>query len=146
MSEIKQLEFVDTNILVYAYDRSAGKKHLLASNLIQKLWQSRQGCLSIQVLQEFYVTVTRKVAQPLTPQEASEIIRNLSVWQVYSPQAEDILDAISLQDRYGISFWDSMIVVSAIAMNCQILWTEDLNSGQLYDQLLVQNPFQQCNV
>jgi predicted nucleic acid-binding protein len=77
MSEIKQLEFVDTNILVYAYDRSAGKKHLLASNLIQKLWQSRQGCLSIQVLQEFYVTVTRKVAKPLARQEASEIIRNL---------------------------------------------------------------------
>ncbi|AFZ34874.1 PilT protein domain protein [Stanieria cyanosphaera PCC 7437] len=141
MSDIKQLEFVDTNVLVYAYDRSAGKKHLLASNLIKKLWQTRQGCLSVQVLQEFYVTVTRKVSQPLAWQEASEIIRNLSVWQVHSPQTDDILDAIRIQNRYGISFWDSMIVVSAVTMNCQIIWTEDLNSGQLYEQLLVQNPF-----
>lgn len=141
MSEIKQLEFVDTNILIYAYDQSAGRKHLLASNLIQKLWQTRQGCISIQVLQEFYVNVTRKVAKPLARQEASEIIRNLSVWQVHSPQTEDILDAVRLQDRYDISFWDSMIVASAITLNCQILWTEDLNSGQLYEQLLVKNPF-----
>lgn len=144
MSGVKHLQFVDTNVLIYAHDRSAGDKHNLAKDLIHRLWSSREGCLSIQVLQEFYVTLTRKVAKPLTSEVAAQLIHDLSVWQVHSPQAHDVLDAIQIQRLYTISFWDAMIITSAIRLNCQTLWSEDLNSGQMFDPVRVINPFAQA--
>jgi predicted nucleic acid-binding protein len=141
MSEPSPLQFVDTDVLIYAHDRSAGEKHCRARDLIRDLWQSGQGCLSVQVLQEFYLNVTQKVARPLASEEAGQIIADLAAWQVHRPGAEDILDAIRLQERYRISFWDAMIVASAAQMGCQTIWSEDLNSGQTYDQVAVLNPF-----
>ena len=141
MSEPRDLQFVDTNILIFAHDRSAGDKHIQARDLIRALWQSGEGCLSIQVLQEFYVNVTQKVAKPLTQDVAAQIIADLSVWQVYRPGLEDVLDTIRLQGRYQISFWDAMIVSSAIQLGCQTIWSEDLNPGQVYDSVAVTNPF-----
>ena len=141
MSEPSNLQFVDTNILIYAHDRSAGDKHTRARDLIRALWQSGEGCLSIQVLQEFYVNVTQKVTKPLTPTVAAQIIADLSVWQIHRPGVEDILDAIRLQGRYQISFWDAMIVSSAIQLGCQTIWSEDLNPGQVYDSVTVTSPF-----
>ena len=140
-SEPRDLQFVDTNVLIYAHDRSAGDKHIQARDLIRTLWQSGEGCLSIQVLQEFYVNVTQKVAKPLTQDVAAQIIADLSVWQVYRPGLEDVLDTIRLQGRYQISFWDAMIVSSAIQLGCQTIWSEDLNPGQVYDSVAVTNPF-----
>lgn len=134
-------QFVDTNVLVYAHDRSAGAKHVRAKALLEELWESRAGRLSIQVLQEFYVTVTRKVAQPLTPPEAARIIADLSTWIVHSPSTQNVLEAINLQDRYSVSFWDAMILVSATQMRCKTVWSEDLNSGQSYGGVQVINPF-----
>lgn len=142
MNDDSQLEFVDTNVLIYAHDLSAGQKHIQAKTLIQKLWESRSGCLSIQVLQEFYVNVIQKVAKPLTSVAASQIISELAVWQVHSPWVTEVLDAISIQDRYQISSWDAMIVASSLHLGCEILWSEDLNPGQVYEQLVVTNPFQ----
>jgi predicted nucleic acid-binding protein len=141
MSEPDNLQFLDTNILIYAHDRSAGDKHIRAKELVRELWQSGEGCLSVQVLQEFYVNVTQKVSKPLAAEVAAQIIADLSLWQVHRPGVEDILDAIRLQDRYQITFWDAMIVASAIQMGCQTLWSEDLNPGQVYDQVRVQSPF-----
>ena len=141
MSEPRDLQFVDTNILIYAHDRSAGDKHIRARDLIRALWQSGEGCLSVQVLQEFYVNVTQKVAKPLTLDVAAQIIADLGVWQVHRPGVDDILDAIRLQDRYQISFWDAMIVASAIQLGCRTLWSEDLNAGQVYDTVTVASPF-----
>jgi len=141
MSEIEGLQFLDTNILIYAHDRSAGDKHLRAKDLVRELWQSGMGCLSIQVLQEFYVNATSKVAKPLTPDTAAQIIADLSVWQVHRPGVEDVLDAIRLQGRYQLSFWDSMIVASAVQLGCPTIWSEDLNPGQAYDSVQVQSPF-----
>ena len=141
MSEPRLLQFVDTNILIYAHDVSAGQKHDRAQQLIRDLWQSGQGCLSIQVLQEFYVNVTQKVTQPLSAEIAAQIIADLSVWEVHCPRVEDVLDAVRLQKRYQISFWDAMILASAAQLGCQILWSEDLNPGQVYDQVEVQSPF-----
>lgn len=141
MSELRGLQFVDTNILIYAHDRSAGQKHSRARNLLRELWQSGDGCLSIQVLQEFFVNVTRKVARPLAPEAAAQIIADLSVWRVHRPGVEDILDAIRLQGRYQISFWDAMVVASAIQSGCQTIWSEDLNSGQVYEDVTVLSPF-----
>ncbi len=136
-----QLEFVDTNVMVYAFDTSAGDKHLRAAQLIEKLWESGAGCLSIQVLQEFYVTVTRKVAHPLAIEEARERIRELSVWRIMTPGVADVLDAISLQQEYRISFWDAMILVAAANLGCGVLWSEDLADGQVYRGIQVRNPF-----
>ena len=141
MSEPRALQFVDTNILIYAHDVSAGQKHHRAEQLIRDLWQSEQGCLSIQVLQEFYVNVTQKVAKPLSAEAAEQIIADLAVWEVHRPGVKDVLDAIRLQKRYQVSFWDAMILVSAAQLGCQILWSEDLNPGQVYDQVEVQSPF-----
>ena len=141
MSEPSDLQFVDTNILVYAHDTSAGKKHIRATELIRELWQSGGGCSSIQVLHEFYVTVTRKVAKPLAPEVAAQIIADLSVWQVHRPGVQDLLDAIRLQHRYETSFWDAMIIASAIQLGCRTIWSEDLNPGQVYEQLRVLDPF-----
>ena len=141
MSEPRLLQFVDTNILIYAHDVSAGQKQARAQQLIRDLWQSGEGCLSIQVLQEFYVNVTQKVAKPLPAEVAAQIIADLSVWEVHCPRVEDVVDAIRLQARYRISFWDAMVVASAVQLGCRILWSEDLNPGQVYDQVEVRSPF-----
>ena len=141
MSEPRSLQFVDTNILIYAHDISAEEKHIRAKELMLDLWQSGEGCLSIQVLQEFYVNVTQKVSKPLSTEAAAQIIADLSVWEVHCPIVEDVLDAARLQQRYQISFWDAMILASALQLGCHVLWSEDLNPGQAYDQVEVQSPF-----
>jgi predicted nucleic acid-binding protein len=104
MSGANRLQFVDTNVLIYAHDESAGDKHTRAKALLQGLWEDRTGCVSIQVLQEFYGNVTQKVAIPLTAEVAAQIIADLSVWQVHQPNVNDVLDAIRLQARHRLSF------------------------------------------
>ena len=141
MSEPNPRQFVDTNILIYAHDISAGQKQARARQLVEDLWQSGMGCLSTQVLQEFYVHVTQKVTRPLPMEEAAQIIADLSAWEVHCPRAEDVLEAIRLQQRYQVAFWDAMVIASAIALGCQILWSEDLNRGQGCGQVQVQSPF-----
>lgn len=133
--------FVDTNILLYAYDISAGSKHERARALLEQLWDSREGCLSVQILQEFFVNVTRKIPKPLDAATAKEIIAELSRWHTHVPAADDVLGAIGLHQRTGISFWDSMMVRSAVEMGCGVIYSEDLNHGQLYDGARVENPF-----
>ncbi len=141
MSATEQRQFVDTNILIYAHDSSAGVKHDKAKALLNELWRSGDGYLSIQVLQEFYVNVTRKLAIPLSPELAIEIITDLSTWRVHSPKASDLIDAIGLQTRRQISFWDAMILTSARQLGCQMVWSEDLNAGHNYEGIEVRNPF-----
>lgn len=126
---------------MYAHDVAAGPKHEAAKALIQTLWQSRQGYLSLQVLQEFYVTVTQKVAAPYSPREAAQIIEDLNTWRVHAPTAADLLAAIELQTRFQLSFWDAMILQSANALGCQVVWSEDLNHGQTINQTTILNPF-----
>ena len=137
-------QFVDTNILVYAHDAVAGPKHDTAKALLQDLWNSRWGCLSIQMLQEFYVTVTQKVAMPYSAIEAANIIEDFAAWRIHAPTVSDVLAAIDLQNRYQLSFWDAMMLQSAGSLGCTVVWTEDLNHGQMINQVLIQNPFQQA--
>lgn len=136
------LQFVDSNVLVYAHDRSAGVKHERALTLLRELWDARAGALSIQVLQEFYVTVTRKVSQPLPSDVAAQIIADLSTWQIHRPDTNDVLEAIRLQMSLQLSFWDAMILTSARRLGCAILWSEDLNHRQRYEGVTVINPFE----
>lgn len=141
MPDDSGLQFVDTNVLVYAHDVSAGEKYERASKLIEDLWENENGCLSIQVAQEFYTTITAKVKKPLKSETAAELLNALSAWRAHAPDMQDVLRAIEIQRRYQISFWDAMIIVSAIRLNCEILWSEDLNDGQVYDGVKVINPF-----
>ena len=133
--------FVDTNILIYAYDVSAGAKHARAAELVTELWKSRMGLVSTQVLQEFYVTVTRKIARPLESSSARRIIADLSRWEVITIEPNTILAAIDLQRDHLLSFWDAMIVTTAANGNAETLFTEDLNHGQVIGGVTVRNPF-----
>lgn len=132
--------FVDTNLLVYAYDLTAGEKRERARALLSELWDSGQGCLSVQVLQEFFVNVTRKVPKPIDADAAAAVITDLSYWHVHQPGPPDVLAAIDLHRRAGVSFWDAMILRSAVALGCEIVYSEDLNPGQRYDGARVHNP------
>lgn len=133
--------FVDTKVLVYAHDISAGDKHERARALVEQLWDTRNGCLSVQILQEFFVTVTRKIPKPLGAEAAKEVIADLARWRVHVPAADDVLGAIGLHQRTGISFRDAMMVRSAVEIGCEVIYSEDLNHGQLYDGVRVENPF-----
>jgi predicted nucleic acid-binding protein len=135
------LQFVDSNVLIYAYDVTAGAKHERAKALVARLWETRDGCLSIQVLQEFCVTVTRKVARPLAADVAADVVADLAAWRVHAPMVEDMKQAIAIHRRYAISFWDAMIVRSAAQLGCATLWSEDLNAGQVYEGVRIINPF-----
>jgi predicted nucleic acid-binding protein len=134
-------QFVDTNVLVYAHDVSAGAKRERAHDLLTSLWASGEGCLSVQVLQEFYVTVTRKVARPLDLEAAAQVVADLGRWKTHAPDPHDVLEAIRLHGRGRISFWDAMILHSAAALDCRVLWSEDLKPGRSAAGVVVENPF-----
>ncbi len=133
--------FVDTNILIYAHDLDAGAKHEKAAASLENLWEEETGVLSTQVLQEFYVTVTRKIASPLSPLQARSIIENYLVWPIMLNAPETILLASSIEERYRLSFWDSLIVAAARDAGAEKILTEDLTHGQVLDGVLIQNPF-----
>lgn len=134
-------QFIDTNVLVYAHDVTAGKKHVIAKKLIEDLWNKQNGCLSTQVLQEFYVTITKKVAKPVASEFASGIIADLGNWELHVPDVDSIVEAINIQQRHNLSFWDSLIICSASSLKCDVIWSEDLSSGQYYESILLLNPF-----
>lgn len=134
--------FVDTNILVYAEDRDAAAKHETARDLVLRLWEDREGVLSVQVLQELYVTVTRKLKKPLSSAKALEIVEQYLTWTVVENTGQLLVAAVSLQRRHRLSFWDALIVQAAIDAGCDRLYSEDLGAGQTYASVLVVNPFE----
>jgi predicted nucleic acid-binding protein len=134
------VEFVDTNVHIYAHDAGSGDKHVRAGEVISRVATSGTGALSIQVLMEFYSAATRKLL--ISSQEAEATIRDLAGWTIHQPGHADILTAIRIQRRHRLSFWDAMVVNSAIACGSKILWTEDMNHGQKFGELVVRNPFQ----
>jgi predicted nucleic acid-binding protein len=133
--------FVDTNILVYAEDRDAGSKHTIARELVTDLWHSGEGVLSIQVLQEFFVNVTRKVRRPLAPDDAFAIVEQYLTWRVVENTGDLLLGGIRLASTLKISFWDALMIQAALVASCDRLWTEDLNHGQRIGDLVIVNPF-----
>jgi predicted nucleic acid-binding protein len=137
-------EFVDTNILIYVFDATAGNKRNIEIELITRLWMDRTGCVSLQVLQEFYVASTRKLI--LAPEQALLQVSRLGRWRVHRPSVEDVMEAIELHRRHSVSFrdgliWDGLILRSAHASRCSVLWSEDLSSGQRWGNLEVRDPF-----
>ena len=133
--------FIDTNILIYAFDVSAGKKHQVASHILSDLWNSGLGVLSTQVLQEFYVNVVQKIQKPIDQKMAQEIIRDLLKWHVVVNNGDSILDAIDISEKYGYSFWDSLIIEAALTGGVSVLLSEDLQHGQIISGVTISNPF-----
>lgn len=133
--------FVDTNILVYAEDRDAGARHERSRVLVERLWESGKGVLSLQVLQEYFVTVTRKLSRPMDRRTALEAVEQYLAWHVVEPDGAMLLSAIQLADKNRLSFWDALVVQAALEGGCAVLYTEDLNHGQRFDSLEIRNPF-----
>jgi predicted nucleic acid-binding protein len=133
------IEFVDTNILVYAHDGGAGNKHEKSVALLTNLVEADTCGANIQVLAEFYAAATKKLG--MTSQQAEDVLTDLGSWNLHRPAHADLLHAARLQRRYKISWWDALIVQSALALGCTTLWSEDLARGQRYGPLTVQNPF-----
>jgi predicted nucleic acid-binding protein len=133
--------FVDTNLLVYARDASDPEKQRRAQAWMEHLWTTSTGRLSVQVLEEYYVTVTRKLRPGLPKEEARDDVRDLAVWRPVRMD-EDLLDAAwRLEDRYELSFWDSLIVAAAQAAGCSAVLTEDLQHDLEVDGLRIADPF-----
>jgi len=133
--------FVDTNVLVYAYDRGAGSRHERAQSLLEKLWKEGNGILSTQVLQEFYVNVRRKAKRPVSIEQAKSLISDYLSWDPIVNDGATMLEAIDVEQRYQLSFWDSLIVVAAQKGGASVLFSEDFNHGQKFGSLVVQNPY-----
>lgn len=133
--------FVDTNILMYAHDTTAGVKHQRAKALVEELWRKRSGVVSTQVLQELCVNLRRKAAKPVSVMTAREIITDYLAWEVVTNTGESVLEALELEERYRISFWDALVVQAAEASGSEVLYSEDLSDGQVYRGVRVVNPF-----
>ena len=133
--------FIDTNIIIYAYDATAGKKHEIARTIITDLWDSGLGVISTQVLQEFFVNVVQKIPKPVDKQQAKEIVRDFLKWHVVVNTGDSIVDAIDICLRFEYSFWDSMIIEAAIKGGATVLISEDLQDGQVISGVTIKNPF-----
>lgn len=132
--------FVDTNILMYAHDTSAGTKHERAKALVEELWRDRTGVVSTQVLQELSVNLRRKAGRPLDVKATREIVADYLTWQVVVNGGESILEALDLEARFQISFWDALVLQAAHAAGVDVVYSEDLSDGQTYGPVRVVNP------
>ncbi|MGI9292910.1 MAG: PIN domain-containing protein, partial [Pseudomonadales bacterium] len=115
--------FVDTNVLVYAHDSAAGENHDQAKSLVTEIWANKNGVISTQVLQEFYVTIRKKVFQPGDGKTARRWLTHYLNWQVIANDSKAILRAIEIEQRYQLSFWDSMIVQAANEAHVTLLYS-----------------------
>ena len=132
--------FIDTNVLMYAHDVAAGAKHQIAESVLRELWSERAGVLSVQVLQEFYVNVTRKIPVPLSKEAARQVVSNYEIWCTETTSAE-VSAAFRIEDESRIGFWDALIVSSAAKSGATRLLSEDFNAGQRIAGIVIENPF-----
>ena len=133
--------FVDTNVLVYAYDRAAGSKHVRARELVEDLWNAGRGTLSTQVLQEFYVNVRRKARPPVSQEDARALVADYLAWDPVVNDGAAVLEAVDAAHQHQLSFWDALVVVAAAKSGAAVIYSEDLNHGQRYGSVQVLNPF-----
>ncbi len=140
MNYMSAKTFVDTNVLIYAHDIDAKEKHETAKSVLRELWGGRDGVLSMQVLQEFYVNVTRKIPRPISKQSARLVVNSYAIWCVEAAPA-DIATAFQIEDGSRIGFWDALIVASALKSGANRILSEDLNASQTIAGLRIENPF-----
>lgn len=132
--------FVDTNILVYAHDRASGIKNDRARALIEKLWNTGGGVLSTQVLQELCINLRRKTTRPLSVEETRSLIEDYLNWEIVVNTPESVIEALAIETRYQISFWDALIIHAAESSGAAILYSEDFSDRQTYGSVRVVNP------
>ena len=132
--------FLDTNILVYAHEPGTGIKHERARAIIEKLWETGGGVLSTQVLQELCVSLRRKMARPWTVDETRSLILNYMNWELVVNTPDSVLEALAIEARYQISFWDALIIHAAESSGAAVLYSEDLSDGKTYGSVRVVNP------
>lgn len=140
MNSTSARTFVDTNVLIYAHNLDAGAKREIACDVLDKLWRERNGVLSMQVLQEFYVNVTRKISAPLPRHSARLVVETYAFWCMETTAAE-ISGAFQIEDEARIGFWDALIVSSAVKAGAGRIISEDLSAGQRIAGVLIENPF-----
>jgi len=133
--------FVDTNILVYANDQSDKIKQQVAKEIILNGIRNDQMVISTQVLSEFYVTVTQKIKITLEPKTALYIIELLRSAEITEIEWSTVIRAIHISQDHKLSYWDSLIIAAAISSEAMILYSEDLNHGQLIEDVKIINPF-----
>ncbi|MBI4567918.1 MAG: PIN domain-containing protein [Planctomycetes bacterium] len=134
--------FVDTNVLVYAYDQHDPFKHQVASDLVSRLWVSRAGVASTQVLSEFFVVVTRKVRRPMAKDDAIRVLDDLIAdWDVLPMTSATVIAAIRQGMPHGLSFWDALIWASARQAGVKTICSEDFAHGREVEGVVFQNPF-----
>ncbi len=135
--------FLDTNIFVYAIDSSPpqSEKRDRARGLIREHLEAESGVISIQVLQEFFAASTGKIPSPLSVEEALEFIHYISAFETVIPNLDMVIAGIGLHQKHGFSFWDAMIVQSAVVADCTLLLTEDFQHGFQLGPLVIKNPF-----
>lgn len=136
-----RVTFVDTNVLVYAHDRSETRKQPAAQALLDALWRNRTGVLSTQVLQEFYVVATRKFDPPMPRAAARELVALYGEWPTVQLDTALVLAASKLEERHAFSFWDALIVEAARRSGAERLVTEDLQDGRQIGGVRIENPF-----
>ena len=141
MTVEKTLSFVDTNVLVYAFDKSSSAKKLVAQRLLNELMADDLLRVSTQVLQELFVILTRKVSQPCSSEEALTVLEDLAAWPLLVVDYAAIRAAGGLAHQAKLSFWDALIVVAAARSGAAVLYTEDLNDGQEILGVRISNPF-----
>ena len=132
--------FVDTKVLIYAHDADAGRKREIAKGVLRELWSERMGLLSTQVLEEFYVNVTRKIAAPLSKDSAHAVVSAYASW-CREITLEEISAAFRIEDESRLGFWDSLIIASAAKAGASRLLSEDMNPGQTISGVRIENPF-----
>ena len=132
--------FVDTNVLIYAHDVDANAKHEAAKSALRELWSERSGVLSMQVLQEFYVNVTRKIRRPIPKESARLVVSSYAIWCVDTTPAE-LSTAFRIEDESRMGFWDALIIASALKSGATRILSEDLNAGQMIAGMRIENPF-----
>jgi len=133
--------FVDTNVLIYAHDLDAGERHGVAARIVAALWETRRAVISTQVLQEFYVNATRKIPSPLTRAAARQLVKVYAAWQTELVGPAEILLASELEEQHLLSFWDALIVASALKGGASTILTEDMSPGRSISGVRIQNPF-----
>jgi predicted nucleic acid-binding protein len=133
--------FVDTNILVYAHDAQAANRHVTAKRILGELWDSRDGSLSTQVLQEFYAVVTRKLKPAMSRREARGLVAAYGEWCDVATEPQLIVAASRLEEEHTLAFWDALIVEAALRAGASLLLSEDLQDGRQFGPLRVANPF-----
>lgn len=133
--------FVDTNVFLYALDEDQGDRYTVAAATIENLWESNDGVLSTQVLQELYVNLTRKLRLPMSRPRARAAVERYTTWPVHQVTPGNILAASELEQRHTLAFWDALIVVAAQELGAARILTEDMQHGRTFGGVRIENPF-----